>query len=108
MIDILNRIIELRKEKGWSEYKLSVESGIPQSTISSWFRKNAQPSLLSIEAICNAFGITMSQFFTESDSSIIELTDTQINLLSQFSHLSKEQQNSLIDFLSTFDHQNNL
>ena len=43
-MDVLNRILELRGEKGWSEYRLSVESGIPQSTISSWFRKKAQPS----------------------------------------------------------------
>jgi len=40
-MDILERILQLREEKGWSEYKLSVESGIPQSTISSWFRKKS-------------------------------------------------------------------
>ncbi len=47
-MDVLNRILQLREEKGWTECKLSVESGIPQSTISSWFRKGAQPSVQSL------------------------------------------------------------
>ncbi len=96
-MDILDRILELREAKGWSEYKLSVETGIPQSTISSWFRKNAQPSISSLQSICDACGITMAQFFSECDA--VYLTDAQNRLLKGFSHLTNEQQESLICFL---------
>ena len=63
MIDVLERIVFYRKQKGCSEYQLAEESGLTQSTISSWYRKNMIPSVPSLEKVCNAFGITLSQFF---------------------------------------------
>lgn len=101
-MDFLDKILKLRDEKGWSEYRLSVESGIPQSTISSWFRKKAQPSIQSLQAICNAFGITLSAFFTDSNTTTVCLTDQQRRLLDEFAHLDNEQQEALIHFLSKF------
>lgn len=101
-MDIFQKILKLREEKGWSEYKLSVESGIPQSTISSWFRKKAQPSVLSIQAICDACGITLSEFFADDSSNIAYLTGIQSELLGEFAHLTLEQQRGLLLFLKTF------
>ena len=100
-MDILDRIIALRKAKGWTEYRLSVESGIPQSTISSWFRKSAQPSIASLEAICRATGITLSSFF--ADGNFHALTEEQERLLNAYSHLTVEQQATLLVFLESFE-----
>ena len=101
-MDILGRIVALRKEKGWTEYRLSVESGIPQSTISSWFRKSAQPSIASLEAICHAAGITLSAFFADGEAHA--LTPEQERLLSAFSHLEINRQAALLTFLESFNH----
>lgn len=101
-MDILQRILQLREEKGWSEYKLSVESGIPQSTISSWFRKKAQPSVQSLQAICEACGITLAQFFSDQQEDTSYLSRRQLALLSGFSHLNNAQQNALVAFLESF------
>ena len=101
-MDVFQKILKLREEKGWSEYKLSVESGIPQSTISSWFRKKAQPSILSIQAICDACGITLAEFFADEASNIAYLSDLQAQLLEEFAHLTLEQQKALISLLNTF------
>ena len=65
MFNINERIIELRTQRNWSEYHLAEKSGIVQSTISSWSRTNAMPTIQNLEKICNAFGITLSQFFSE-------------------------------------------
>ncbi|MDE7190924.1 MAG: helix-turn-helix transcriptional regulator [Clostridia bacterium] len=99
-MDILAKIIELRNQRGWTEYKLSVESNIPQTTISSWFRKNVQPSVASLQAICNACGITLSQFFAE-DEEPCQLTQAQRNLLDEFACLSACQQQTLLAFLKS-------
>lgn len=101
-MNILDKILRLREEKGWSEYKLSVESGIPQSTISSWFCKNAQPSLNSLQAICNACGITMAQFFADDETQAAYCSQMQCRLLAGFSHLNTEQQEMLVQFLESF------
>ena len=46
-MDILKRIVDLRKERNWTEYQLAEQSGLTQSTISSWYRKNMLPTIPS-------------------------------------------------------------
>ena len=92
MKDILTTITTYRDERGWTEYQLAEHSGLPQSTISSWYRKNMIPTIPSLEKICNAFGITLSQLFAEEDS-IVSLTPSQKKLLDRWSRLSEDQQN---------------
>lgn len=49
MKDILTAITELREQRNWTEYQLAERSGLPQSTISSWFRKGMIPTVPSLE-----------------------------------------------------------
>ncbi len=60
MKDVLSAITTYRQARGWTEYQLAERSGLPQSTISSWYRKNMIPTIPSLEKICAAFGITLS------------------------------------------------
>lgn len=99
MVNVLERITYYRKQKGWTEYQLSQESGLTQSTISSWYRKNLVPSIPSLEKICFAFGITLSQFFSETES--FALSDNQAKLIDAAGHLTDEQLTALVDFLNT-------
>ena len=89
--DILSVITAYREERGWTEYQLAERSGLPQSTISSWYRKNMVPTIPSLEKICTAFGITLSQLFAEEDAPV-SLTEAQKKLLERWSRLSEEQQ----------------
>lgn len=89
--DILATKTEYREDRGWSEYQLAEHSGSPQSTISSWHRKNMVPTLPSLEKICAAFNITLSQLFAEENMPV-SLTKSQQKLLTYWSRLSAEQQ----------------
>lgn len=91
MKDILSAITKYREERGWTEYQLAEHSGLPQSTISSWYRKNMVPTIPSLEKICSAFGITLSQLFAEGDMPV-SLTKSQQKLLERWARLSEEQQ----------------
>ena len=55
MIDILQKITLERTARNWTEYQLALKSGLPQSTISSWYRKNMLPSLTSLAKILFRF-----------------------------------------------------
>lgn len=77
MVNVLERITELREERYWTEYQLAEKSGLTQSTISSWYRKGMLPTIPSLTKICDAFGITMSQFFLEDTKQAISLTEKQ-------------------------------
>lgn len=103
MIDVLERITELRKERNWSEYQLAEKSGLTQSTISSWYRKDMLPSIPSLAKICAAFEISMSQFFKETRVDYaVSLDEKQIMLLERTSSLTNEQIDNLIQFLEMY------
>ena len=98
MRDVLSVITQLRQERGWTEYELAERTGLPQSTISSWYRKNALPSIKSLEKVCNAFGISMSQLFAEDDEPVT-LTPSQKQLLQCWNRLDPEQQKAFFQLL---------
>lgn len=97
---MLERIIQLRNERDWTEYRLAVEAEIPQSTISSWFQKNVKPSSKSLEKICKAFNMTMSQFFA-FESEPVTLTEKQRQVLENWNKLNSEQQDIILELLKS-------
>lgn len=98
-MNVLDKITMLQNERNWTAYRLSQESGIPQTTISSWYKNGTTPSIPTLERICDAFHITMSQFF--SDGEPVEITMEQRNLLQVYARLSKYQQMLLFNFLDS-------
>ena len=99
MFNVLNRITHLRMQRGWTEYQLAEASGLTQSTISSWYRRDLTPSIASLEKICSAFDITLSQFFAKSDDFCCELTDIQKQLTEEITRLNTRLQEDLVSFL---------
>lgn len=100
-MDILEKITELREERHWSEYQLAEKSGLTQSTISSWYRKGILPSIPSLSKICDAFGLSLSQFFLEDEAHAIVLSTKQIELLESAAKLDSDQYDALLKFLQT-------
>ena len=98
MKNILETIAIYRQERGWTEYQLAERSGLPQSTISSWYRKSMVPTVPSLEKICAAFGITLSQLFAESDEPVA-LTPSQRALLDKWDRLDEEQQAAIFQLI---------
>lgn len=98
MKDILATITTYREQRGWTEYQLAERSGLPQSTISSWYRKNMVPTVASLEKICVAFGITLSQLFAEGESPV-SLTDSQKKLMDAWAKLTPAQQDVVFALL---------
>ena len=98
-MDILKRIVDLRKERNWTEYQLAEHSGLTQSTISSWYRKNMLPTIPSLSKICDAFVITLSEFFLEDNNKTVMLNEQQLRLIYYAAKLNPEQYNSLLQFL---------
>ncbi len=95
MIDILARITSHRISRNWTEYQLAQKSGIPQSTISTWYRKKMLPTLSSLDKICRAFDMTMAQFLSENDG-LTEITPDQRELLDKWELLSPIQKKAFL------------
>ena len=98
MFDVLEKITSLREERGWTTYRLSKLSGIPQSTISTWYRKNLMPHIDKLEIICQTFGITLAEFFNDTDV-LVSMTEEEKNMLSQWNLLTPAQRAAVINII---------
>ncbi len=88
-MNILKRINKMRLQRKWSIYRLSVESGVSQSTLTNMFNRETLPSITTLECLCNAFGITMSQFFAENNE-LAAVSDEERQLVDMYRSLSSE------------------
>lgn len=100
MKDVLEEITRLRLKRGWSEYELAQRSGLAQSTISTWYRKNQVPTIQTLDKVCQGFGITLSQFFAE-DGEEMSLTPAQRELLDHWAALTEHQQSLFSELFKT-------
>jgi len=92
------RIKLLMKEKGWTEYRLAKEANLSQSTIANIFKRNTVPNIITLEAICRAFGITLAQFF--ADNNLVELNKEQKELFDKWKYLSPEQKEMIYNLIN--------
>ncbi len=62
---VIERIEQLKKENKMTQYAVSEKGGIPQTTLISIKRKRSKDvGIKNIYKICDAFGITVIDFFT--------------------------------------------
>lgn len=99
-MDVHERLRKFLNEKGWTEYRLSKESGLSESTLANIFRRNVHPSIPTLEAICGGFGITLSQFFAEND--MVELSPELKELFDAWTTLTAEQKQAVMQMMKAF------
>jgi transcriptional regulator with XRE-family HTH domain len=97
-MDINKKIKKLCAERNWSVYTLALEAEITQSTLQSLLSRGTPPKIDTLQKLCTAFGITLSQFFNE-DESIEYLTSCEKTLLTTYRQMSKEKQQALLNFI---------
>ena len=64
-MDVQKRIKDLMELRGWTDYRLAKEADLSHSTVTNMFNRSNAPTLPTLEAVCRAFGITLSQFFED-------------------------------------------
>jgi len=96
-MDILARIKALQKERGWTNYQLAQEAAMTQSTLTNMFARKTLPSLTTLTAICDAFELTLSQFFSENETTLI-LSSEEVEIIQKYRQLPKKSKN-IINFL---------
>ena len=95
----LEKIDKLRIQRGWSINNLAIEAMLTQSTINNLYNRKNEPKLATLRAICDAFEITLSDFFAEEKEE--KATEIDQALQRKISKLSVEQKKSLLNFLKS-------
>lgn len=94
-MDVIEKIDRLRKERGWSVNGLAMEAMLTQSTVNNLFSRKNEPKLSTLRAICDAFHITLAEFFQENDSE----NEYENEILRRVRALSDEQKEAVLTIL---------
>lgn len=100
-MDIIAHIKELMKERGWSTYELARRADLPQSTLSNLFNRHNLPGVPTLESICKAMGLTLSEFFSQ-ESPTGNPEELEAELLTHWRTLSSTQKKVLLELLRYF------
>ena len=76
---IADKITSLCEKRDISKYRLSQLSGISQSSLGRIMAQENLPSLITLEKICAALGVTLSQFFQEGNSENLTAGNSNVN-----------------------------
>ena len=93
-MELYEKIEKIRIQKGMSVAKLNKAAGISHSTLSSWKTRQTMPKIESLDSICFALGISLTEFLYDIDSE--KLTGEEIELLTYWKQLDKEQKQALM------------
>lgn len=96
--DVMGRIKELCASRSWTYYRLAKEAEIPYSSLSTMLHKTYVPTIPSLMKICDGFGITLAQFFSEEDETA-KLTGLQRECLTQWDKLDSHSQELALAYM---------
>lgn len=110
---ISERIFRLLDERKTTQKEFSDRTGIPQSTISDWRKKNTNPASDKILIICDVLGVTPYELLSgvkeEGKRSninkyqiIVEGTEEK-QLLEMYDKLNREMKNRLLGYLQALN-----
>ncbi len=94
LMNVLEKVKKMQEERGWSTYKLAYEAGLTQSTLSNMFARGTCPTVDTLEKICNAFGISLSEFF-EEDSRKSHVSKEELELLRKYRALTDKEKDAV-------------
>ena len=70
---VINRLMQLCEEWGWTVNHLANVSGVSTSTVKSILYGNSRnPGIVTIKKLCDGFGITLNEFFSGSEFESLE------------------------------------
>ena len=95
IVDRIEELLELRK---MSRYALSQQSGISQASISTLLNRKCIPTIPTLEKICDAFNITIAQFFS-SNGSVPDLTEEQKEVLEIWTQLNEREKELVMAYI---------
>lgn len=97
------RIKELRKANSLSQERLALNAGIATAYLGLIERGKRNPTVVTVENICSALGISLAEFFSETDS-FTERDNFCEQIKSQLSGLSDDEKTAVLQLVKQVVH----
>lgn len=61
------RYVELRNQKGVSDYRVAKDTGIPKSTFSDWKSGRSKPKIAKLKILAGYFDVAVDELISATD-----------------------------------------
>jgi len=93
-------IVDLRKQKSWSQADLADRTDISQVMVGKYERGDAVPSLEVAKKIADAFGVSLDYLVGEGVNANLDKKD--LKRLEELKLLEDDKKNTLLDLIDTY------
>lgn len=97
--NIGKRIHELRINSGLSQEKLALRANITTTYLGLVERNLKNPTVKVIEQICNQLNISLSEFFSDSVSSVQEEDSLSLQIVAQINDRTREEKQIILQVI---------
>ena len=94
----MNRIRDLRAERGWTQLQLGKRIGAAKSTVSGYESEDRQLTPALIHQLCDLFGCTADYLLGRSETQLPVITDSDAQFLAAY-HAAPDHVRAAIDTL---------
>ena len=95
---IAARVKELCEKYHVSKYRLAQLTGMSQTAVGNIMKMESIPTIPTLEKICDAFGITLAQFFA-GEGRRPDLSKEQREIIETWDELGRDERRILIQFV---------
>ena len=67
IIFMYERYVELRNQKGVSDYRVAKDTGIPKSTFSDWKSGRSKPKITKLKILAGYFDVAVDELISATD-----------------------------------------
>ena len=94
------RYVELRNQKGVSDYRVAKDTGIPKSTFSDWKSGRSKPKIAKLKILAGYFGVAVDELISATDETLVSIAAVltaidQISIVLTTKKLWRQQQQLL-------------
>lgn len=62
-----NKYVKLRDQRGTSDYRVAMDTGIPKSTFSDWKSGRSNPKVDKLKILADYFGVSIEYFLSDEE-----------------------------------------
>lgn len=91
-----SRVRQLRNERGLSQEQIALKAEITTAYLGMVERGEKNPTVVTVEKICFALGISLAEFFADSFKPSADLDEVSLQILHQLDGKSAEEKQAIL------------
>ncbi len=98
---VVSKLKQLCEKNHMTRYRIAQITGLSQTTVAHILLGKSMPTLATLSILCDAFGISLMQFFSDDEDAMGGLSDQQRKLLQVWEEFTPDKRKMLLKFIDS-------